>query len=173
MRRPLAIAAFLLVTACAIMHGPRTVTLATSEIEQQIQTDLGAAMELFRGVELRRPAVALMPASERLQLTWEAKLLDGPTGKPISVAVELSGKPVLNAARNAIDLTEVRIEDVRLASLPRFLSLTWLTDRKGAALPDLPLMALPANLLQRDHVAYAATGVSVGYIGLKIDIAPK
>lgn len=163
----------IVLTACATMHGAQTITLTPAEIEQQIQTDLGGVMEMFKGLDLRRPTVSLMPATERLQLGWNVKLPDGPTGAPLGVAIELSGKPMLNAARNGIDLTAVKIEDVRLAGLPRFLSLARLGDQKGASLPDLPLMALPADKLRQSDVVYGATGVGVGYTGLKIDIAPK
>lgn len=173
MHRLLAAVSIVLVAACVTMHGPQTVTLSASEIEQLIQTDLGGVMEVFKGAELRRPEVSLMPASERLQLTWKVKLPDGPNGAAIGVVVELTGKPVLNAAHNGVDLTDARIEDVRLAGLPRFLSLARLGDKKGAPLPDVPLLSLPAELLRRDQVAYGATGVGVGYTGLKIDIAPK
>jgi len=173
MRRLFAIAFVAVVSGCVTTHGPQTITLSTSEIEQQIQTDLAGVMELFKGANLHRPEVSLMPASERLQLEWNVKLPDGPTGAPFGVAVELSGKPVLNAARNGIDLTQVRIEDVRLAGLPRFLSLARLGDKKGTDLPDLPLMALPADRMRQNQVAYGVTGVGVGYTGLKIDIAPR
>jgi len=173
MRRLFAVAFVALVSACVTTHGPQTITLSTAEIEQQIQTDLGGVMELFKGVNLHRPEVSLMPASERLQLEWNVKLPDGTAGLPLGVAVELSGKPALNAAHNGIDLTQVRVEDVRLTGLPRFLSLAQLGDKKGTALPDFPLMALPADRLRQDQVAYGATGVAVGYTGLKIDIAPR
>ena len=173
MRFALTVVLASLLTACATTHGPQTITLSTAEIEQQIQADLGGVMELFKGVDLHRPEVSLMPASDRLQLEWNVKLPDGPTGAPFGVAVELSGKPALNAARNGIDLTQVRVEDVRLSGLPRFLSLARLGDKKGTELPDLPLMALPTDKLRQDQVTYGATGVAVGYTGLKIDIAPR
>ena len=114
-----------------------------------------------------------MPASERLLLEWNFTLPDGPAGSPVGVVVELSGKPVLNAARNGIDLTHVQIEDARLAGLPRFLSLARLVDQKGMTLPDLPLMTLPTDRLRQSDVAYVATGVAVGFTGLKIDIVPR
>ena len=40
-------------------------------------------------------------------------------------------------------------------------------------LPDLPLMALPADRLRLSGVAYEATGVGVGFAGLRVDIAPR
>jgi len=162
-----------LLSSCATVHGPQTITLSPSEIEQQIVTDLGGVMAMFEGLDMRRPQVSLMPASERLQLGWSVKVPDGPTGAPLGVAVELSGKPVLNEARNGIDLTQVRVEDVRFRGLPRFFSLARIGDKKGAELPDLPLMSLPEDRLRQSNIAYAATGVGVGFGGLKIEIAPK
>jgi hypothetical protein len=162
-----------LLPACATMHGPQTITLSTTDIEQQIQLDLGGVVEMFKGLAAPRPEVSLMPASERLLLEWNFSLPDGPTGSPVGVVVELSGKPVLNAARNGIDLTQVQIEDARLAGLPRFLSLARLVDQKGMTLPDLPLMTLPTDRLRQSDVAYVATGVAVGFTGLKIDIVPR
>ena len=155
------------------MYGPRSVTLSTAEIENQIQADLGGVVEMFKGLDARRPEVSLMPLSERLLVEWHFTLPDGPAGSPVGVAIELSGRPVLNAVRNGIDLTQVQIEDVRLAGLPRFLGLARLVDQKGMTLPDLPLMTLPTDRLRQSDVAYEATGVSVGFTGLSIDIVPR
>jgi hypothetical protein len=130
-------------------------------------------MEVFEGLDLPRPQVSLMPASDRLMLEWNARLPDGPGGAPLGVAVQISGAPVLNAARNGVDLKEVRIEDVRFAGLPRFLGLARIGDRKGMTLPDLPLMTLPPDRLRISDVAYAVTGIDVTYEGLRVDIAPK
>lgn len=173
MRRYLAPVLIALLSSCATMHGPRTITVSPSEIESRIQADLGGVMGILKGVDSHRPEVSLMPLSERLLLAWKFTLPDGPAGSPLGVSVELSGKPALNAARDGIDLTQVRIEDVSLAGLPRFLGLARLADRKGMTLPDLPLMALPADRLRQSGVAYEATGVSVGFAGLSIDIAPR
>jgi hypothetical protein len=160
-------------SGCATMHGPRTITLSAAEIEQRIQTDVGDVLEAFKGIGARRPEVSLMPSSQRLALELKFGAPDGSASPATSVTVEISGKPVLSASGNGIDLAEVRIDDVRLDALPRFLGLSRLIDRKGMTLPDLPLMALPADRLRQDGVAYAATGVSVGFTGLKIDVAPR
>jgi len=161
-----------LLAACATMHGPQTITLSTVEIEQQAGAGLERVLAMFEGLDTRRPDVSLMPTSGRLLLEWSLRWADGPAGSSHELAVEVSGRPVLNAAGNGIDLTRVRIEDVRLGGLPRFLGLARLVDRKGMTLPDLPLMTLPPERLRRSGVAYRATGVSVGYTGLKIDIVP-
>jgi len=160
-------------SACATMHGPQTITLPASEVEQQIRADLGGVLQAFKGVDAPRPQVSMMPTAQRVQLEWAFTLPDGPAGVPMGVAVELTGAPVLNAARNGVDLTRVKVEDVRLSALPRFLGLGRFMDQKGVELPDLPLMMLPADRLRQSDVAYEATGVSVGYFGLRIDITPR
>ncbi len=176
MSRPAtAVCLCMLLGACATAPGPRSFMLSTSEIERQIETDLGSAFELFKGLDMRRPEVAVMPISERLQLTWTVRVPDGPTEVPLGVAVALAGKPVLNAARSGIDLTQVTLEDVRLTGVPKLFGfgLAQLGDRKGARLPDLPLVSLPADQLTRRQVAYGATAVEVTYGGLRVNIAPK
>jgi hypothetical protein len=173
MRRFVAPVLVALLSACATMHGPQTITLSTAEIARQIQVDLGGVVEMFKGADAPRPEVSLMPVAERLLLEWDFKLPDGPTGSPMGVVVGLSGKPVLNAARDGIDLTQVQVEDVRLSGLPRFLGLARLVDQKGMTLPDLPLMTLPTDRLRQSDVAYVATGVAVGFTGLKVEIVPR
>jgi hypothetical protein len=177
MRRVLFACLAFVLAGCASVHGPRSITLTTEEIERQIETDLGSLLEVFRGLELRRPEVGLMPAAERLQLAWNVRL---PNTAPdaglngwLAARIEVSGKPVLNAARNGVTLTQVTIDDVRLGGLPRMFGFSQLLERKGAALPDFALIALPENELKRADVVYRATAVAVSWRGLRIDIEPK
>lgn len=165
----------LLLAACSTLPGPRSFTLTPAEIERQIEADLGATFEMFRGLDVRRPEVALMPVSDRLQLTWTVRVPDGPTSTPLGVSVALAGKPVLNAARNGVSLTQVTLEDVRLTGVPVLFSLglAQLGERKGASLPDLPLISLPPEQMTRRQVAYGATGVAVTFSGLRVDLEPK
>lgn len=175
MKRLATVLLSLLVAGCATSHGPQAFVLTTAEIERQIVTDLGGAFELFKGLDMRRPEVALMPVSERLQLTWNLRVPDGPTSAPLGVAVALAGKPMLNKAGTGIELTQVTLEDVRLTGAPQLFGfgLARLGERKGTGLPDLPLLALPAERLMREQVAYGATSVEVTYGGLRVNIAPK
>lgn len=165
----------LLLAGCATTPGPRSFVLSTTDIEREIETDLGAAFELFKGLDMRRPLVSLMPVSERLQVTWTLRVPDGPTETPLGVAVALAGKPMLNASRTGIDLTQVTLEDVHVTGVPRLFSfgLSRLGERKGASLPDMPLISLPAARMVQQQVAYGATGVEVTFGGLRVDIAPK
>jgi hypothetical protein len=177
MRRLLIACLAFVLAGCATVHGPRSITLTPEEIERQIETDLGALLEVFRGLELRRPEVALMPASERLQLTWNVRL---PNAAPdaglhgwLNARIEVSGRPVLNPAGTGVVLTQVTIDDVRLGGLPRMFGFSQLLERKGATLPDFALIALPEEALKRGGVVYRATAVAVSWRGLRIDIEPK
>lgn len=175
-----AAAAAALIAGCVTVHGPTSFTLSRDDIERGIEADLGNLIEIFRGLDLRRPEVALMPVAGRLELAW---YLTVPTqgdvhslfASNVGVAVVMSGKPRLNAARNGVDLTDVRIDDVRMLGLPRVLGfgLGTLADRKGAALADLPLMSFTPAQLRRAGVAYGATAVEVKYSGLRVDIEPR
>jgi len=165
----------LLLAGCATAPGPRSFTLTPDDIERQIVADLGTTFEPFRGLDMRRPEVELMPVSERVQLTWTVRVLDGPNNVPLAVAVAVAGKPKLNAARSGIELTEVALEDVRVTGAPMLFSF-WLAqfgDRKGTKLPDLPLVLLPAEQMTRKQVAYGAIGVVVTFTGLRVDLEPK
>lgn len=169
----------LLAAGCATVHGPTSFTVSAAEIERSVQTELGSVLKLFEGMDVRRPEVNLMPVSNRLALVWTVNVpgvvAQGAFGESLAVGIVLSGTPRLNPARNAVDLTEVRLDDVRMAGLPRLFSfgLQQLDARKGSALPDLPLFALPVERLTRESVAYEATGLEVTYRGLRIDIAPR
>lgn len=173
MRRLVWLLGFLLV-AC-VSHGPRSFTLSPAEIERQVQVDLGAVNVLFKDTVAPKPRVTMMPGSDRVGLAWDVSLPAGVMGGRSAVVLELSGKPVLNAARSGVNLSQVRVEDIRMPGLSGVLALSRLFDLKGSeqTFPDLPLAQLPENMLVQQAVAYGATAVSVGYDGLKIELAPK
>ncbi len=168
-----------LAAGCATLeHGPRSVIITREEIERSIEAALGALMELFRGLDARRPEVALMPVSGRLELVWNVALpgeAGAPFGSNYGMAVVLSGRPVLNAARTGLDLTDVVLDDVRVLGVPRILGfgLGRLMDRKGSPLPDLPLITFSPAQLRVADVAYAPTATAVTWRGLSVDIAPR
>jgi hypothetical protein len=165
---------------CVTVHGPTSFTMSREDIERIIEADLGKMIEVFRGVDGRRPEVAFMPVSGRLELAWYLVMpgqggAETLFGNNVGVAIVMSGRPKLNAAQSGVDLTDVKIDDIRLLGLPRVLGfgLGSLEDRKDMKLPDMPLFTFPSTLLRRADVAYRATTVEVTYRGLQVDIEPK
>ncbi|MEW5880832.1 MAG: hypothetical protein AB1761_10375 [Pseudomonadota bacterium] len=177
MRRLLLVCLAIALAGCASLYGPRSITLTPEDIERHIETDLGGLMEVFKGLELRRPEVGLMPAAGRVQLAWTVRLpntaFDPGQYGWINARIEVSGRPKLNAAGNGIVLTQATIDDVRLGGLPRLFGFSQLLERKGAALPDFALLALPDGVLWRGDVVYRASAVSVTYSGLRVEIEPR
>lgn len=169
----------LALAACVTMHGPTWFNVTTFEIERNIETDLGGVLAMFEGLDVRRPQVDLMPASNRLQLTWTARMpgvvAQETFGSPLTIAIAVSGTPKLSERGDGVVLHEVVVEDVRISGVPRLFSfgLSQLTDRTGATLPDIPLFALASERLRRGDVAYRATGVEVTYEGLRVNIEPR
>jgi hypothetical protein len=49
-----------LLSACATVPGAQTITLSTTEIEQQIRVDLGGVAAMFKGLDAPRPQVSVM-----------------------------------------------------------------------------------------------------------------
>ena len=110
-----------------------------------------------------------LPISSTGHLIIASSLL----GIPLSLRVSLSGAPVLNAQKNGIDLADVRIEEIRLPSIP-FVNLdTKQMTQSGESLGTLPLLQFLPEELNRDGVVYQATGISLGTFGLRVDLAPK
>jgi len=180
-RRTLMGALLLAATAgCVTVHGPRTLSVTREDIERSIDIDLGGLIEILRGLGTRRPEVAFMPVSGRVELAWNlavpADVQGGSLfGASIGMAFIVTGRPELNEARTGIELKDVRLDDVRMIGLPRMLDfgLGRLSGKKGAALPDLPLYQFTPQQLRVAAVAYGPTAVEVGYGALDVRIEPR
>jgi hypothetical protein len=180
-RRTLLAALLLAGTAgCVTVHGPRTLAITREDIERSIEVDLGSLLEIVRGLGTRRPDVAFMPVSGRVELAWNlavpADAQGGSLfGTSIGMAFIASGRPELNDARTGIELKDVRLDDVRMIGLPRMFDfgLGRLAGKKGAALPDLPLYLFTPQQLRVADVAYGPTAVEVGYGALEVRIEPR
>ena len=177
MRRIALIGAALALAACTAL-GPPAITLSRSEIAERAFIDRQSIdpKRVFKGIEgldITGPDVGFQTTAQRIELAWSARLADGPLGLPLALRMSLSGAPVLNAQGNGIDLAEVRIEEVRLPSVP-FLNLdTRSMNESGDSLGTLPLLQFRPDELNRDGVVYRATSISLGTFGLRVDLVPK
>ena len=161
---------------CAAL-GP-AITLSRSEIEQRAFIDRKEAEfnKVFKGLEglnISGPDVGFQTASQRIELAWTARAKESPLGIPLSLRVSLSGAPVLNAQKNGIDLADVRIEEIRLPSIPFVNIDTKQMTQGGESLGTLALLQFRPEELNRDGVVYQATGISLGTFGLRVELAPK
>lgn len=164
----------LLVAACATL-GPPAIVYSRADIEQQAFIDRreeGAYAEVFRGLEgvdFSGPDVGFAVAAQRIELTWSARLADGPLGVPLKASLTISGAPQLNAAGDGIDLADARVEQVKLP----LVSVGGEASAEDRALGRLPLLRFDEGDLNRDGVLYRAESVSLGNFGLRVSLAPK
>jgi hypothetical protein len=177
LERLLALALCLLVGACAAI-GPPAIQLSRGELAQRAfvdrqQVDLRSILKGMDGLQLSGPDVGVQLEAARLQFGWTAKLAEAPMGIPLTVYVALSGKPVLNAGGNGVDLAEARIEEVRMPMVP-FVSFDARSlNQSGDAIGTLPLLAFRPEELNRDGVIYQARQISIGVFGMRVDLVPK
>ena len=177
MKRFLLLAVPFFLAACAAL-GPPAIHLSRSDIAERAFIDRAEfnTSKIFGGLDafsITRPEVGFQPTAQRLEFAWTAKLNGSPLGLPISVRASVSGRPVLNAQRNGIDLEDARLEEIRLPSIP-FINLdTRKALKESDTLGTIPLLQFRPDELNRDGIVYVPTALSLGSFGLRADLTPK
>lgn len=167
----------LALTSCTAF-GPPSISLSRGEIAERAFIDRRDVdtSRIFRNMDklaVSGPDVSFQTVAQRIELAWTAKLADGPLGMPLSLVVSISGAPVLNAQMNGIDLADVRIEDVRMPSIPFLNFGEGQAQRRGESLGAMPLLQFRAEELTRDGIAYTPTTIELGTFGLRVGLQPK
>jgi hypothetical protein len=177
MKRLSLIVAASLLAACAAL-GPPAITLSRADIAERAfvdrkELDTAQFFKGLQGIAISGPEVGFQLGAQRLEFTWTASLTDRPFGLPLSIRATMSGRPVLNAQRNGIDLEDARVEEVRLPAIP-FINLdTRQMAKGGESLGTLPLLQFRPEELNRDGIVYAPTTLSLATFGLHVGLSPK
>jgi hypothetical protein len=161
---------------CSVI-GPPAIHLSRGDIAERAfvdreRTDLRRLLGRFEGLAISGPDVGMQIEAQRLQLEWTMSARQTPAGMPMTLSIAISGRPELNESRSGIDLTDTRIEQIRLPALPLF-DLGTRNVAQGEALGRMPLLAFRPDELNRDGIVYQPTGLSLGPFGLRVDLAPK
>jgi hypothetical protein len=107
----LAVAGSLLVS-CASIIGPRQIELPLSKLQAGMDRRFpvsNRALEIFE-IQLSRPQLALAPDSGRVGLTMAASVASPFTHQSWRGGLALSGRLYIDAARNAVRMTEPRVD---------------------------------------------------------------
>lgn len=177
MKRVVTLTFACLLAACAAL-GPPAINLSRSDIAERAFIDRAEfnTSKIFRGFDglsITGPEVGFQTTAQRLEFAWTARLADNPLGLPLSMRATISGRPVLNAQLNGIDLEDARIEEVRLPSIP-FVNLdTRKALNDGDTFGTIPLLQFRPEELNRDGIVYVPTALSLGTFGLRADLSPK
>lgn len=159
--------------ACTAI-GPPAINYSRADIQKQAFLDRreGELAALFQGLEganVTGPDVGFATNAGRIELGWTARLGDGPLGMPLKLSVVISGTPELNAARDGIDLEDVRVEQVKMP----FIKMGSDKLKQNASLGRLPLLTIDPGQLNRDGVLYQAESLSLSSTGLRVNLARK
>jgi hypothetical protein len=169
----LMLVAVLLLAGCA-GFGPPVLRLSASDIEARFE-GVSSLTRQLEGLQVEGPKVGFLTASERVELAWTAHLPAGSTRLPLSARLAITGRPVLNAAGDGLELEDARIEDFSLRGLP-FLNLSAGDANRGKAgdaLGRLPLLSFDPAQLRRGDELYRAAGVQVNRWGLSVALVPR
>ncbi|TQK05656.1 DUF1439 domain-containing protein [Herbaspirillum sp. SJZ107] len=108
----LALAATGLLASCAGIVGPRRVELSQARLQAGLERRFplrNRMLDLF-DVQLTHPQLAILSQSERVGLTLDASVAPPFLRQSWRGTVGLSGRLVLDAPRNAVFLTDVRVD---------------------------------------------------------------
>jgi hypothetical protein len=108
----LALAATGLLASCATIIGPRRVELSQARLQAGLARRFplhNRLLDLFE-VKLAQPQVEIMAQSERVGLTLDVSVSPPFLRQSWSGTMALSGRLVLDASRNAVFLTDARVD---------------------------------------------------------------
>jgi hypothetical protein len=108
----LALAATGLLASCASVIGPRRVELSQARLQAGLERRFplhNRMLELF-DVQLTHPQLAILPERDRIGLTLDVSVAPPFLRQSWRGTMGLSGRLVLDAARNAVFLTDTRVD---------------------------------------------------------------
>ena len=100
----------LVLAACA--SEPRTISITEGELQQHFSEQLSLPISLLKifDINLSNPVIKLDEGTERLNAQLDTQVINPLSGVPLIGKINISGKLYFDASRNAVMLTESRIE---------------------------------------------------------------
>ncbi len=166
-----------LLSSCASLVGVRRVELPLSRLQDGLERRFPLERHLLTmfDIELTRPQLALLSVSDRIALTMDARVGLPLIQKNWRGSVTVSGRLVLDAARDAILMNEVRIDRISFegADQARQRQLAQvangLTDK---LMRDLPLYRFHQEDLHFAGVQFVPTQINTTPSALVVTFEP-
>ncbi|MDQ1815506.1 DUF1439 domain-containing protein [Massilia sp. CCM 9210] len=101
-----------LLASCASVIGPRQIELPLSKLQAGMDRRFpisNRALEIF-DIQLHRPQLSLAPGSGRVGVSLEAAVASPFTRQSWRGSLAMSGRPYIDAARNAVLMAEPRVD---------------------------------------------------------------
>ena len=167
-KRMLALAAGGLLASCASIVGPRRVELSQARLQAGLERRFplhNRMLQLF-DVQLTNPRLAILPEIDRVALSLDVSVAPPFLRQSWRGSMALSGRLVLDAARNAVFLTDTHLErfDVEGIDADRARDL----GRAADLLVNQLVRDMPAYTFRPEDLRYAG----VQFVPTRLETAP-
>ncbi len=166
-----------LLAACASVIGPRDIELPLHKMQSGVEKRFPLNRRILQLVELQltNPRVEIVPGTERVGLSMDALVAPPFTGKSWRGNLALSGRLVIDNARNAVMLAEPRVDrfvfdgvdEGRRQQLANAANLLM-----AEVVTDMPLYHFRPEDLRYAGVQFVPTRISATARGLVVAVEP-
>lgn len=167
----------LLLISCATLMGPRDVNLPQSKLQASLDRKFPFTQRYYQifDVTLRNPQLALLPETNRIGLNVDAVLAVPFANKSWQGNMALSGGLLIDQARQAIVLTDTRIDRLNLQGMDNAYAgqLAKIGDQLTRQfLDNLPLYNFKADDFQYAGARFTPTRITTGSNALVVTFEP-
>ncbi len=178
MRRLLLLATITLLSACATLGGPRTVSITEEQLNRLIDERMNKSLTFLRlfDVAISNPRVSFEPNSDRVITSLDAAMLNPFSGNRLTGAAKISGKLNFDAQSNSVILADTRTEEFKLDGLPpQYANQVNAIGKMvaGEFLKDFTVYQLKPEDLKLNGVNYKPGGFEVRRGQLAITLTPQ
>jgi Protein of unknown function (DUF1439) len=178
MRRLLLLAMIALLSACATLGGPRTVSITEEQLNRLIDERMNKSLTFLRlfDVAISNPRVSFEPNGNRVITSLDAAMLNPFSGNRLTGAAKISGKLSFDAQSNSVILADTRTEEFKLDGLPpQYANQVNAIGKMvaGEFLKDFTVYQLKPEDLKLNGVNYKPGGFEVKRGQLAITLTPQ
>jgi hypothetical protein len=163
--------------ACATLVGPRERELPLSRLQQGLDKRFPIdrqVMSVFN-LKLTRPQLSLLPDTDRVALSLDADVAPPFAHRTWHGSVALSGHLVLDAARNAVLITEVKLDRISIDGVDASRQQQFADVANGivgGVVGDTPIYTFHPEDLRFAGVQFMPTGIRTKADALVVTFAP-
>lgn len=157
-----------LLASCAGLVGPRRIELSQARLQAGLERRFplhNRVLDLFE-VQMTRPQLAILPNSDRVSLTLDVSVAPPFLSQSWNGTMALSGRLVLDAARNAVFLQDTHVDRFDIAGMDG--SKTRDIGRAADLLVNQLVRDMPAYTFRTEDLRYAG----VQFVPTRLETAP-
>lgn len=149
--------ALLLLTSCASLLGPREVEMPLARLQDSLNRRFplnSRYLEVF-DIYVSNPRLTLQPDTNRVAILVDATIAPPMLNRSLKGSMALSGSLAVDPAKNALILTDARLEDFSIEGVEG--RTTRQLARIGGLLAEQMLKDIPLYTFGPDDFRYAST----------------